>query len=122
MTRQERALRQSIIECCRSMNELGINQGTSGNVSIRHGDVMLITPTAVPYDELKAQQVAAMDLKSGQGNWSGPLRPSSEWRFHLDIMRSRPDVGAIVHTHSTYATSLAICGKEIPAVNYMVAA
>src|SRR5262249_55293913 len=77
---------------------------------------------AVPYDELKLEQVAAMDLKSGQGEWSGPLRPSSEWRFHLDIMRSRPDVGAIVHTHSTYATSLAICGKELPAVHYMVAA
>src|SRR5262245_59231118 len=122
MKKEELALRTGIIDACRAMNSLGINQGTSGNISARHGDVMLITPTGVPYDALAPRDIAAMTLTGEYGSWTGPLQPSSEWRFHLDIMRSRPDVGSVVHTHSTYATTLAICGKEIPAVHYMVAA
>lgn len=122
MKKEELALRKTVIEACRSMNALGINQGTSGNVSARYGDVMLITPTGVPYDALKPADLAAMTLTGDYGAWSGPLQPSSEWRFHLDIMRSRPEIGAVVHTHSNYATAFAICGKEIPAVHYMVAA
>jgi L-fuculose-phosphate aldolase len=122
MTKEELELRQGIIEACRSMNALGVNQGTSGNISARHGDVMLITPSGVPYDQLKPADIAEMTLTGAYGDWSGPLQPSSEWRFHLDIMRSRPEVGSVVHTHSTYATVLAICGKEIPAIQYMVAA
>ena len=104
------------------MNSLGINQGTSGNISARYRDAMLITPSGVPYEDLKPGDIATMPLKGEYGSWSGPLNPSSEWRFHLDIMRSRPEVGSVVHTHSTYATTLAICGKEIPAIHYMVAA
>lgn len=122
MKKEELDLRKGIIEACRSMNALGINQGTSGNISARHGDAMLITPTGVPYDQLKPADIAAMTLTGEYGDWAGPLQPSSEWRFHLDIMRSRPEVGSVVHTHSTYATTLAICGKEIPAIHYMVAA
>jgi L-fuculose-phosphate aldolase len=122
MKKEELALRVGIIDACRAMNALGINQGTSGNISARHGDVMLITPTGVPYDVLAPADIAAMTLTGQYGSWTGPLQPSSEWRFHLDIMRARAEVGAVVHTHSTYATTLAICGKEIPAVHYMVAA
>jgi L-fuculose-phosphate aldolase len=122
MKKEELDLRTGIIAACRSMNSLGINQGTSGNISARYGDVMLITPTGVPYDLLTPPDIAAMTLTGEYGTWTGPLQPSSEWRFHLDIMRSRADVGSVVHTHSTYATTLAICGKEIPAIHYMVAA
>ena len=122
MKKEELDLRAGIIAACRAMNSLGINQGTSGNISARYGDVMLITPTGVPYDVLTPRDIAAMTLTGEYGTWAGPLQPSSEWRFHLDIMRSRADVGSVVHTHSTYATTLAICGKEIPAVHYMVAA
>src|SRR5512143_3428880 len=122
MKKEELDLRKGIIEACRSMNALGINQGTSGNISARYGDAMLITPTGVPYDQLKPADIAAMTLTGKHGDWTGPLQPSSEWRFHLDIMRSRPEVGSVVHTHSTYATTLAICGREIPAIHYMVAA
>ena len=66
--------------------------------------------------------IALMPLAGEDGAWSGPLRPSSEWRFHRDIMRARPDVGAIVHTHAAYATALAMLRKPIPAAHYMIAA
>lgn len=122
MTKEELELRKGIIAACRAMNSLGVNQGTSGNISARYKDVMLITPSGVPYEDLKPSDIAAMLIKGEYGSWKGPLNPSSEWRFHLDIMRSRPEVGSVVHTHSTYATTLAICGKEIPAIHYMVAA
>ena len=122
MNKQELELRKGIIAACRAMNALGINQGTSGNISARHGGDMLITPSGVPYEDLKPGDIAVMPIDGEYGSWKGPLSPSSEWRFHLDIMRSRPDVGSVVHTHSTYATTLAICGKEIPAIHYMVAA
>jgi L-fuculose-phosphate aldolase len=104
------------------MNASGLNQGTSGNISARYGGEMLITPSAVPYDAMKPEMIASMPLEGEYGAWSGPLQPSSEWRFHLDVMRARSDVGAIVHTHSTYATVLAIARKPIPACHYMMAA
>lgn len=115
-------LRQSIIDHCIGMNEFGLNQGTSGNISVRVGDDILITPSATPYQAMKPGDVATMPLDGEYGSWKGPLEPSTEWRFHLDIMRARPDVGAIVHAHSTFATILAIARKEIPACHYMIAA
>lgn len=122
MNKAERAVRKSIIDACLSMNSLGINQGTSGNISARFEDRMLITPTSVAYDELLPEDIMATPIAGGGDRWEGPLQPSSEWRFHLRILRDRPDVGAVVHTHSIYATVLAICHKPIPAVHYMVAA
>lgn len=122
MQSEEQGLRQEIIDTCLAMNALGINQGTSGNVSARLGERLLITPSGLPYEDLKPADIVAMPLGGAYGSYEGALAPSSEWRFHLDIMRSRPEVGAIVHTHSTYATALAICGREIPAVHYMIAA
>jgi L-fuculose-phosphate aldolase len=122
MTREERQLREAIIAKCRWMNASGLNQGTSGNISARYGDKMLITPSAVPYDAMKPEMIASMPLEGEYGTWTGPLQPSTEWRFHLDIMRGRTDVGGIVHTHSTYATVLAIARKSIPACHYMMAA
>ena len=122
MTREERQLREAIVAKCRWMNASGLNQGTSGNISARYGEKMLITPSAVPYDAMKPEMIASMPLEGEYGAWTGPLQPSTEWRFHLDIMRARSDVGAIVHTHSTYATVLAIARKSIPACHYMMAA
>jgi L-fuculose-phosphate aldolase len=118
----EPALRRQIVAACREMNASGINQGTSGNVSARCGGNLLITPSGLPYDEMTPEDVVAMPLDGTEGRYLGRLAPSSEWRFHLDILRARPEVGAVVHTHSTYATVLAICGEEIPAVHYMIAA
>lgn len=122
MKKQERALRQAMIDKCRWMNASGLNQGTSGNISARLGERMLITPSATPYDQMEPEMIASMPLEGEYGAWDGPLKPSTEWRFHLDIQRARPDVGAIVHTHSTHATVLAIARKSIPACHYMMAA
>ncbi len=122
MNDEELELREAIIAKARWMNASGLNQGTSGNLSVRHGDRMLITPSAIPYESMRPEMIASMPIEGEYGSWEGPLKPSTEWRFHLDIMRARPDVGGIVHTHSTYATVLAIARKSIPACHYMIAA
>lgn len=111
-------LRKTIIAAAQQLNPLGINQGTSGNVSVRAGDGLLVTPSGLPYHALKPSQIVWMDL---DGRFDGQWQPSSEWRFHCDILRDRPDIDAVVHTHATRATALACLGKGIPAFHYMVA-
>ena len=117
-TGQQHEKRQAIIDACRRMNALGINQGTSGNISVRHGDGVLITPTSVPYEAMTPEQIVFMDMKGG---FADGQKPSSEWRFHLDILRARPEVEAVVHAHPTYCTILAIMGLPIPPIHYMIA-
>lgn len=122
MPAEERALRQQVIETCLKMNALGINQGTAGNASVRVSEDpasgFFITPSAIPYEEITPEDIVRMEL---DGSHSTNRRPSSEWRFHLDIMRHRPDCGAIVHTHGMFATTLACLRMEIPAFHYMIA-
>ena len=124
MSKEEVQKRRDIVAACLWMNSSGLNQGTSGNISVRHGDTMLISPSGVPYEQLEPEDIVAMTLTGDYGSYlaSGANVPSSEWRFHLDIMRARPDVGAIVHTHSLYATVMGCVRKDIPAVHYMIAA
>jgi L-fuculose-phosphate aldolase len=110
-------LRQQVIETCLKMNAEGINQGTSGNVSVRTTEGFLITASGIPYHKMKPYHVVEMDL---DGGYRGDFLPSTEWRMHLDIFRHRPEAQAIVHTHSIYATALACLRKEIPAFHYMV--
>ncbi|WP_333814436.1 class II aldolase/adducin family protein [Tabrizicola sp.] len=108
----------SIIAACRELNASGLNQGTSGNISLRQGAGLLITPTSLPYDAMEPADIVAIGV---DGQASGERRPSSEWRFHYDILRNRPDVNAVVHAHPVHATALAMHGRPIPAVHYMVA-
>jgi L-fuculose-phosphate aldolase len=110
--------RRKIIATAMKMNALGINQGKSGNVSARADGGFLITPTGIPYEETKPEQIVATAF---DGTFTGDVLPSSEWRFHADIYRSRRDVHAIVHTHAAYATTIACLGKNIPAFHYMIA-
>ena len=117
-TTNDREKRQSVIDACLRMNQLGINQGTSGNISLRHDEGMLITPTSVPYETMQPEQIVFMGL---DGSFDSSHRPSSEWRFHLDIFKARPEVNAVVHAHPPYATTLAIMGLEIPPIHYMIA-
>lgn len=122
MKQAEKRLREAIVEKARWMNANGINQGTSGNISARSGDEMLITPSAVPYEEMQPSMIASLPIEGEYGAWRGELPPSTEWRFHLDIMRARPEVGAIVHAHPTFATVISIARRPIPACHYMMAA
>jgi L-fuculose-phosphate aldolase len=117
-TTNDRAKRQSIINACLQMNQLGINQGTSGNISLRHEDGMLITPTSTPYEAMQPDDIVFMNL---DGAFDAKQRPSSEWRFHRDILKARPEVNGVVHAHPPYATILAIMGLSIPPIHYMIA-
>ncbi len=119
---KEKELRAAIVAQCQAMNASGLNQNTSGNISARLGETMLITPSAIPYETMRPDMIVRMPLDGRYGAWTGPYPPSVEWRFHLDIMRARPDVGAIVHCHATNATALSMLHKPIPAVHYMIAA
>ncbi len=119
------ALRSAIIDAGRRMNEVGLNQGTAGNISARVGDGLLVTPSGVPYETMQPGDIIAM---TWAGDWtaagSAPesdRRPSSEWRFHRDILRERSDVGAVLHAHAPFSTALACLRKDIPAFHYMVA-
>ena len=110
--------RDSIVAACLEMNRSGLNQGTSGNISVRWDDGLLITPTSLPYDRMTPDDIV---LLGPDGRARGTNRPSSEWRFHRDIMAAKPEVGAVVHAHPIYATIIAIMGREIPPLHYMVA-
>jgi L-fuculose-phosphate aldolase len=83
---------------------------------------MLITPSATPYDKMTPEMIVSMPFDGEYGTWDGPLKPSTEWRFHFDILKNRTDMGAVVHAHPTYCTALSIAHKEIPAAHYMIAA
>jgi L-fuculose-phosphate aldolase len=116
MTDDEMTLRRQMVDTCRKMNSTGINQGTAGNLSVRHGDGFLITPSSLPYDTMQPEDLVEM-------GWDGTYvgrRPSSEWRFHRDILRARSDVNVVLHCHSLYATTVACHHKTIPAFHYMV--
>lgn len=118
MTEDEHIKRQAIMDHCLKLNSSGLNRGTSGNISIRHGDGMLISPTSTPYPDLTPDKIAYVDM---DGQPEGPIAPSSEWRFHRDILAARPDVNAIVHAHPIHCTILAIHGRAIPPIHYMIA-
>jgi L-fuculose-phosphate aldolase len=121
MTSEETALRARIISTLRGLNAQGLNQGTSGNISVRLGERMLITPSATPYEAMEPAMLASLPLNGTVNDWSGPLKPSTEVYFHLAILQQRPEVNAILHIHPTYATALAMCRRSIPAAHYMVA-
>lgn len=110
--------RDDLIATARAMQPAGLNKGTSGNVSLRHGDGFYITPTGMPYDRLVADDIPFMAL---DGSHVGARKPSSEWRFHRDLYAARPEVGAVLHAHSPFAVSLACLRRDIPPFHYMIA-
>ncbi|WP_345830508.1 L-fuculose-phosphate aldolase (plasmid) [Pantoea sp. BRR-3P] len=110
---------QDIINTCLKMSAMGLNQGTSGNISVRFENGMLITPTSVPYEDLRLDDIVYVDMN---GAAEPGKNPSSEWRFHLDILKSKPEENVVLHNHAISATAVAVMNKEIPAIHYMVAA
>ncbi len=118
----EKELRKEVVAAYQELGREGMNKGASGNVSARMGKHMLITPSGIPSALMEPAQVAKLRIDDDSGEWDGPCKPSSEWRFHRDILRSKTDAGAVVHAHAPFSTILAILRKPIPAVHYMMAA
>jgi L-fuculose-phosphate aldolase len=104
----------------RALEAAGLNQGSSGNASLRVASGLLITPSALPAAALEPEDIVALDLE-GRASTPSPRRPSSEWRLHCDLYRARPEVAAVVHVHSPCATAIACTRQGIPAFHYMVA-
>lgn len=109
----------AVVTVAKTMDEAGLAPGKSGNVSCREGDGFLITPSGIPYHELVPADIARLDA-AGKVR-AASRRPSSEWRMHAAIYSRRPEVQAIVHTHSPNATALACAHRSIPAFHYMIA-
>ncbi|HAN72115.1 MAG TPA: class II aldolase [Actinobacteria bacterium] len=109
---------EALNDALRWLDERGLNAGTSGNLSIRVDDGLLVTPSAIPPSELSPERMVLLGL---DGACRSDGVPTSEWRIHRDIYLARPDAGAIVHTHSTYATALASLRENLPPFHYQVA-
>ena len=111
--------RRALIAAALKMNDLGLNQGKSGNLSLRVPGGLLITPSGMDYDRLTPADIVYMDSRGRVPD--GQRKPSSEWRFHCDILKARPEAGAVLHAHAMHCTSIACLRRPIPAFHYMVA-
>jgi L-fuculose-phosphate aldolase len=121
MAANEKALRESIIAHGARLVAAGLGAAAGGDISARFDDALLITPSGASYASLRPAMIARMPLVGEYGSWKGPVKPSGEWRIHLDIARARPDIGAIVRFQSPYATALAMARKDIPAAHTVIA-
>jgi L-fuculose-phosphate aldolase len=117
----EKALRESIVAHSASTAAAGLGGPLGGDISARFDDSVLITPSGASYTALRPAMIALMPLVGEYGAWKGPMKPTSEWRIHLDIVRARPDIGGIVRFLSPYVTALAVAARPIPAVHPMIA-
>jgi L-fuculose-phosphate aldolase len=112
-------VREAIVATCQDLSRAGLVVGTAGNVSVRSGDVVAVTPTGVRYAALTPDQVGVHRLDGTPVE--ATLAPTSELPLHLAIYAARPDAGAIVHTHSPAATALSTLVDQVPAVHYYLA-
>jgi L-fuculose-phosphate aldolase len=120
VARKTEPLRRELTDTARRMSALGLTPGRSGNVSVRQGDGLLVTPSGMAYDDLRPADMVALDAGGRAG--PGQRIPSSEWRLHAAVLAARPDVGAVVHTHARFCTTISTLRRPIPAVHYMVVA
>ena len=108
-----------IIEYCLKMKEVGLNSGTAGNISHRVEGGMLITPSGMPYMVMTPSDIVFI---SNEGIAEEGKKPSTEWRFHLSILKDKPECNAVIHNHAPYATMVSILGEDfLPAIHYMIA-
>jgi len=111
-------LRDELCATAKRMSAMGLTPGMSGNVSVRSPGGLIVTPSGIPYDELVADDGVEVAL-DGTAR-PGQRTPTSEWRLHRDLLAARPDVEAIVHTHSLFCTTIATLRRPIPAIHYMI--
>ena len=110
--------REQLLKIAQKLIEIGFNKGTAGNCSVRLNDGFIVTPSGMAVENMGASSMVKMQF---DGSYEQGKIPSSEWRFHHDILQNRADVNAIVHTHSMFATTLACLHKGIPPFHYMIA-
>ena len=111
--------REQVVEYCLKMSSKKLSTGTSGNISIKHNGLIAISPSGMDYYSMKPEDIVILnqDGSIAEGN----RKPSSEWRLHLDFYRAKPDICAIVHTHSIYCTTMACLGLSLKPVHYAIA-
>jgi len=111
-------LREQLLSTSQKLSTLGLNKGTSGNASVRSAHGFLITASGISAENMSASDLVNMQL---DGSYAANQNPSSEWRFHRDIYLHRPEVNAIIHTHSMFASTLSTFRRDMPAFHYMIA-
>ena len=115
-------VRHAIVEACHRLEELNLVHGSSGNVSVRlpkaedGRELFAITPSGVPYRVLRAEQVLIVDNEANVVDGDGVGKPSSERKVHFAAYAARPDAGAVIHSHSIYASALAVAGLDLPPI------
>lgn len=117
MTNKE-SISQTLVDMSQRLVNSGLNKGTSGNISVRTEQGFIVTPSGVEADDMAADNMVYMQM---DGQHSVDKKPSSEWRFHRDILQSRTEINAVIHTHSMFATTLACLHKDVPPFHYMIA-
>lgn len=117
MTNKE-SISQTLVDMSQRLVNSGLNKGTSGNISVRTEQGFIVTPSGVEVDDMTADNMVYMQM---DGQHSVDKKPSSEWRFHRDILQSRTEINAVIHTHSMFATTLACLHKDVPPFHYMIA-
>ena len=126
-------VREQLLHVSQQLVVQGLNKGTAGNASVRFGDCFFVTPSGVPVTDMSPASMVKMQFDGSYEQVlddkvldktkpsEKPKIPSSEWRFHRDILLARPEINAVVHTHSMFATTLACLHKDIPPFHYMIA-
>lgn len=107
-----------LLQAASNLSALGLNKGTSGNASVRLSDGLLVTPSGVPAEQLSENSMVYMQW---DGTAEAGKKPSSEWRIHRDIFQARPEINAVVHCHSMFATTIACLARDVPPFHYMIA-
>ena len=112
--------REQVVEYCLKMSDKRLSTGTSGNISIRNpeNNLIALSPSGMDYYTMKPEDVVI--LNPDGSILDGIRKPSSEWRLHTDFYRAKPDMFAIVHTHSIFCTVMACLGMPLKAVHYAI--
>lgn len=116
MTASEK--RQALVDATIALTERGLNHGSAGNTSVRHGGGLLITPTGATAEKITLEKIVEMGL---DGIAKGQGIASSEWAIHTGLLASRPDLNAVLHSHADACTALSCLRRPLPAFHYMIA-